>query len=64
LEGTDEADNDNDDVDEDFDWRVEQVPYKEQPTLTGAPKYGFANQKSGVFSRLQVNNTTPIQPIF
>ncbi|XP_060574596.1 protein SHQ1 homolog [Ruditapes philippinarum] len=54
LEGTDEADNDDDDeLDEDFDWRIEQVPYKEQPKLTGAPKYGFANQKSGVFSRLQ-----------
>ncbi|XP_060565099.1 protein SHQ1 homolog [Ruditapes philippinarum] len=54
LEDNDEADND-DELDEDFDWRVEQVPYKEQPTLTGAPKYGFANQKSGAFSRLQNN---------
>ncbi|XP_045164880.2 protein SHQ1 homolog [Mercenaria mercenaria] len=48
VEGSDEGENE-----EEFDWRVDQVPYKEQPTLIGAPKYGFANQKSGVFARLQ-----------
>ena len=38
---------------EEFDWQVEQEPY-EETTLTEGPKYGFANQRCGVFHRLQV----------
>ncbi|XP_062567775.1 protein SHQ1 homolog, partial [Saccostrea cucullata] len=38
---------------EDFDWFVEQKPYKETELSLDGPKYGFANQKSGVFKRLQ-----------
>ena len=49
--------------DEDFDWRVEQTEYVEQPVGFGAPKYGFANQKSGVFERLQVKVTWIYLPL-
>ncbi|XP_061179082.1 protein SHQ1 homolog [Saccostrea echinata] len=38
---------------EDFDWYLEQKPYKENELSLDGPKYGFANQKSGVFKRLQ-----------
>lgn len=40
--------------DEEFDWSIEQTPYTEQASPLDASKYGFANQKSGVFQRLQV----------
>ena len=40
--------------DEEFDWQVEQKPYKEQELSLDGAKYGFANQKSGIFKRLQV----------
>ncbi|XP_052780124.1 protein SHQ1 homolog [Mya arenaria] len=39
--------------DEEFDWRIEQQPYVEPVSPLSAPKYGFANQKFGVFARLQ-----------
>ncbi|KAL4226388.1 Hsp90 cochaperone shq1 [Mactra antiquata] len=48
--GNDNTDNDDGD---DFDWCIEQEPYVEKQGLLDAPKYGFANQKSGVFQRLQ-----------
>nr|XP_022299523.1 protein SHQ1 homolog isoform X3 [Crassostrea virginica] len=38
---------------EEFDWQVEQKPYKEQELSLDGEKYGFANQKSGIFKRLQ-----------
>lgn len=44
---------------DEFDWCIEQTPYVEQPLLIGAPRYGFANQKSGVFERLQVHFGVP-----
>lgn len=38
---------------EEFDWHVEQQPYKEKELLLDGQTYGFANQKSGIFKRLQ-----------
>uniref|UniRef100_A0A8C6L8L5 Protein SHQ1 homolog n=1 Tax=Nothobranchius furzeri TaxID=105023 RepID=A0A8C6L8L5_NOTFU len=40
---------------EEFDWQVEQEVYKELSVeeLSALQKYGFANQRSGVFARLQ-----------
>ncbi|XP_061779935.1 protein SHQ1 homolog [Nerophis lumbriciformis] len=40
---------------EDFDWQVEQEVYKErsEEELRSMQKYGFGNQRSGVFARLQ-----------
>ena len=43
------------DEEEEFDWSIEQTPYTEQASPLDSPRYGFANQKSGVFQRLQVN---------
>ena len=40
---------------EEFDWSIEQTPYTEQASPLDCPRYGFANQKSGVFQRLQVS---------
>ncbi|KAK3581255.1 hypothetical protein CHS0354_032981 [Potamilus streckersoni] len=40
-------------LEETFDWFIEQIPYVEEETPLGAPKYGFAMQRSGVFNRLQ-----------
>ena len=40
---------------EEFDWSIEQTPYTEQASPLDSPRYGFANQKSGVFQRLQVS---------
>ncbi|KAL6111318.1 shq1 [Pungitius sinensis] len=44
-----------DDDEEDFDWQMEQEVYKEtSPEELGAlQKYGFGNQRCGVFARLQ-----------
>ncbi|KAJ7998581.1 hypothetical protein DPEC_G00206390 [Dallia pectoralis] len=41
--------------DEDFDWQVEQEVYTEtsEEQLKELQKYGFGNQRSGVFTRLQ-----------
>nr|XP_057939108.1 protein SHQ1 homolog [Doryrhamphus excisus]XP_057939119.1 protein SHQ1 homolog [Doryrhamphus excisus]XP_057939129.1 protein SHQ1 homolog [Doryrhamphus excisus] len=40
---------------EDFDWQIEQEVYVEgsEEELRGLQKYGFGNQRSGVFARLQ-----------
>ncbi|XP_056130898.1 protein SHQ1 homolog [Lampris incognitus] len=47
--------NDEEEDEEEFDWQVEQEVYTENPEgELGAPqKYGFGNQRSGVFARLQ-----------
>lgn len=39
--------------DEDYDWHIEQTPFTDEQLCVDGPKYGFANQKSGLFSRLQ-----------
>lgn len=47
---------DNEDEDEeDFDWQVEQEIYteKSEEELSALQKYGFGNQRCGVFARLQ-----------
>ncbi|XP_030584436.1 protein SHQ1 homolog isoform X2 [Archocentrus centrarchus] len=47
---------DNEDEDEeDFDWQVEQEIFteKSEEELRALQKYGFGNQRSGVFARLQ-----------
>ncbi|KAL8212707.1 UNVERIFIED_CONTAM: Hsp90 cochaperone shq1, partial [Gekko kuhli] len=50
---------------EDFDWEVEQTPYEEsrEDHLSSSCGYGFGNQKSGVFRRLQeeLNEVIDIQ---
>ncbi|KAM9277170.1 protein SHQ1 homolog [Morus bassanus] len=40
---------------EEFDWEIEQIPYKEsaESTLPLQYRYGFGNLRSGVFQRLQ-----------
>ena len=48
------------DQEEEFDWFIEQTPFTEQASPLDAPKYGFANQKSGVFQRLQVDFFTQL----
>ncbi|XP_060078474.1 protein SHQ1 homolog [Ylistrum balloti] len=40
-------------IDEDFDWHIDQKVYVEEELPLDAPKYGFGNTKSGVFKRLQ-----------
>lgn len=50
---------DNEDEDEeDFDWQVEQEIYteKSEEELRALQKYGFGNQRCGVFARLQVSS--------
>ncbi|XP_044021730.1 protein SHQ1 homolog isoform X2 [Siniperca chuatsi] len=46
---------DEDEDEEEFDWQVEQEVYKEssEEELRALQKYGFGNQRSGVFARLQ-----------
>ncbi|XP_078595082.1 protein SHQ1 homolog [Branchiostoma floridae x Branchiostoma japonicum] len=54
--GTGADDAEDDDDEEEIDWQVEQVPWWEnQPQSEVQPgmKYGFANRRSGVFSKLQ-----------
>jgi len=50
------GDDDEDGDEEDFDWQVEQEVYKEssEEELGALQKYGFGNQRCGVFERLQV----------
>lgn len=45
-----------DEDEEEFDWEVEQEVYKEssEEELRAMQMYGFGNQRSGVFARLQV----------
>uniref|UniRef100_A0A665UGM8 Protein SHQ1 homolog n=1 Tax=Echeneis naucrates TaxID=173247 RepID=A0A665UGM8_ECHNA len=49
------AENYEEDDEEDFDWQVEQEVYMEssEGELGAQQKYGFGNQRSGVFARLQ-----------
>ncbi|KAL0978649.1 hypothetical protein UPYG_G00173400 [Umbra pygmaea] len=51
-----------DEDDEDFDWQVEQEVYMEtsEEQLKELQKYGFGNQRSGVFTRLQEELTDVI----
>ncbi|XP_053297408.1 protein SHQ1 homolog [Pleuronectes platessa] len=51
----DVEDEEEDDEEEEFDWQVEQEAYTEssEEELRAQQKYGFANQRSGVFARLQ-----------
>ncbi|XP_045931713.1 protein SHQ1 homolog [Micropterus dolomieu] len=46
---------DEDEDEEEFDWQVEQEVFKEstEEELRAQQKYGFGNQRSGVFARLQ-----------
>ncbi|KAG7214580.1 hypothetical protein INR49_022974 [Caranx melampygus] len=46
---------DGEDEEEEFDWQVEQEVYTESSAeeLRALQKYGFGNQRSGVFARLQ-----------
>ncbi|KAF3855811.1 hypothetical protein F7725_016534 [Dissostichus mawsoni] len=59
-EGAGDADEDEDE--EEFDWQVEQEEYKEssEEELGALQKYGFGNQRSGVFARLQEELTDVI----
>ena len=46
---------DAEEEEEEFDWQIEQHPFEENDEIPlDSPKYGFANQKSGFLSRLQV----------
>ncbi|XP_022600978.1 protein SHQ1 homolog isoform X1 [Seriola dumerili] len=49
------AGDDEEDDEEEFDWQVEQEMYMEssEEELRALQKYGFGNQRSGVFARLQ-----------
>ncbi|XP_047440177.1 protein SHQ1 homolog [Mugil cephalus] len=49
------AADDEEEDEEEFDWQVEQEVYMErsEEELRGLQKYGFGNQRSGVFARLQ-----------
>ncbi|XP_059186060.1 protein SHQ1 homolog [Centropristis striata] len=49
------AGDDGDEDEEEFDWQVEQEVYREssEEELRAQQKYGFGNQRSGVFARLQ-----------
>ncbi|XP_051270091.1 protein SHQ1 homolog isoform X2 [Dicentrarchus labrax] len=56
TEGCGESAGDDEDEDEEeYDWQVEQEVYKEssEEELKALQKYGFGNQRSGVFVRLQ-----------
>ncbi|KAM9759476.1 protein SHQ1 homolog isoform 2-T2 [Menidia menidia] len=55
LESTDGAGDVEEEEDEEFDWQVEQEVYMErsEEELGALQKYGFGNQRSGVFARLQ-----------
>ncbi|XP_008302359.1 protein SHQ1 homolog [Stegastes partitus] len=55
------AENDEED-EEEFDWQVEQEVYVErsEEELSALQKYGFGNQRSGVFARLQEELTDVI----
>lgn len=43
---------------EEFDWQIEQEVYTEssEEERRALQKYGFGNQRSGVFARLQVRD--------
>ncbi|XP_055017016.1 protein SHQ1 homolog isoform X2 [Boleophthalmus pectinirostris] len=52
AEGEEEEDEEGE---EEFDWQIEQQVYQEMPEeqLTQMNRYGFGNQRTGVFARLQ-----------
>ncbi|KAI4827813.1 hypothetical protein KUCAC02_031182 [Chaenocephalus aceratus] len=60
--GCSEGAGDEDEDEEEFDWQVEQEEYKEssEEELGALQKYGFGNQRSGVFARLQEELTDVI----
>ena len=49
--------NDEGEDEEEYDWQVEQEVYTEssEAELASLQKYGFGNQRAGVFARLQVS---------
>uniref|UniRef100_A0A673C6J6 Protein SHQ1 homolog n=1 Tax=Sphaeramia orbicularis TaxID=375764 RepID=A0A673C6J6_9TELE len=51
----DNEEQEEDDEEDEFDWQIEQQVYEEisEEELRGLNKYGFGNQRSGVFARLQ-----------
>ncbi|XP_034441236.1 protein SHQ1 homolog [Hippoglossus hippoglossus] len=54
-ESVGDVEEEEEDDEEEFDWQVEQEAYTEssEEELRAQQKYGFANQRSGVFARLQ-----------
>ncbi|XP_068171986.1 protein SHQ1 homolog isoform X2 [Antennarius striatus] len=56
---------DEEEEEEDFDWQVEQEAYREssEEELRAMQTYGFGNQRSGVFARLQeeLSDVTDVQ---
>lgn len=58
LKGSSQSVEEDEEEEEEFDWQVEQEVYKEssEEELGAQQKYGFANQRSGVFARLQVKS--------
>ncbi|XP_072308002.1 protein SHQ1 homolog [Eucyclogobius newberryi] len=61
AEGGDEEEEADDD-EEEFDWQIEQQVYQETPEeqLTQMHRYGFGNQRTGVFARLKEELTDVI----
>ncbi|XP_041836037.1 protein SHQ1 homolog isoform X2 [Melanotaenia boesemani] len=55
VECTESVGDDEEEDEEDFDWQVEQEVYMERSEehMRALQKYGFGNQRSGVFARLQ-----------
>ncbi|XP_062299901.1 protein SHQ1 homolog isoform X1 [Scomber scombrus] len=55
TDGGEGVGDDEEEDDEEFDWQVEQEVYTEssEEELRALQKYGFGNQRSGVFARLQ-----------
>ena len=49
------SEGDSQEEEEEFEWFIEQNPYKEGEVSLNAPTYGFGNQRSGVLHRLQVS---------
>lgn len=54
--GSETTGDDEEEDKEEFDWQLEQELYtdRSEEELGAMQKYGFANQRSGVFARLQV----------
>lgn len=54
LDSSENSDKDGElDIDEDFDWHVDQKVYVEEEIPLDSPKYGFASTRCGVFKQLQ-----------
>lgn len=56
---------DEEDDEEEIDWQVEQEVYTEssEEELRALQKYGFGNQRAGVFARLQVKPMNKDSPL-